>query len=215
MKNNNYLFLFGIVTFSIISTYLGYKFIEYRNLNFDNIRQLENKKVKEKALQRLIKKQWLIEGTYISPNILLEDLSRTKTSLNEIIQNKKLILMFNETDCNVCIRQELRLIEELISNPDELVIIASYKKSRDLFIFLESLNMKIPSFRLSENERLKLPKLFDNQESPYAFWLDPIDFKIRACHVADSGFEDISRLFYNVVNDQLMSLSNGQIVMNR
>lgn len=178
-----------------------------KNLGLTNtqlLNELEYQQYRESSLYDLMKIQWSYEGTYISPNLLLENSNDSLILLNEIINRpNKLVLSLNENDCNICIRQELELIKKTINKPNKLIIITTNKSFRPIYVLLKSYNIDIPCYKILEKNNNNIPFVLKNHVSPFAFWLNKTDYKIRGCHIAKSGFREKSKVFYTIANEKL------------
>lgn len=134
--------------------------IEYNNIINEN-------QVKIKNQEQINRFEIDSENIELSNNIKLEDETGQMVYLHDICPVSKLICRYSEINCNVCIDAQIENIKQILSTwkNEDIIFIATYQQTRDLFVFKRVHGLKIKIYNLKGN--LNLP--VERQNTPYYF----------------------------------------------
>lgn len=119
-----------------------------------------------------------------------------ETPLAKVIDMNTLIFRFSENACSPCLQRELMNVSLLEKQGIPILIIASYKNSRELQILLQKHNVKSRFILLEDNQEL-FP--FEKQASDlYLFLLTP-ELNVEYLFFPVQTEDDLSSEYYNFI----------------
>ena len=114
--------------------------------------------------------------------------------LHEIIGNApKLLLRFKETNCDVCIQNELENLIRLASKVDttNIILLGSFSNSRARW-------MRKSSFKIYNIGNQELGLSLDKENIPYYFILDK-DFNAKSVFIPFKEFPDLTNKYFELI----------------
>ncbi|GAB5523471.1 MAG: hypothetical protein Roseis2KO_13430 [Roseivirga sp.] len=96
-----------------------------------------------------------MNGTLIPENELISELSRT-VMLSELIDSKKFVFNFRETDCDICLEQQFAVINSLPPEVlENVILVGNFSHVRDMRTFKRSNKITLPMY-MSEKPLLEM-----------------------------------------------------------
>lgn len=128
---------------------------------------------------------------------------RSKTTLKKAVGNsRKLILRFSETDCNVCLDDELKRLKEFAGKvgSEKIILIGSYTNTRDLFAFKQIRELNFPTYNISQ-EAFGLP--IEKNNTPFLFLADST-LVCSSTYLSVKEFPQYSERYYKNIEGLLI-----------
>ncbi len=160
--------------------------------------ELQNKILESNYFNR-----YYLENETLAPTTKIMTTEGDTSNVSKTISGKKLILFFSEDFCNLCVDNELKIIDSLKIR--EIVVITKFNSYRDFLIYFKEKKIHYPTYNIID-ERLGIFKK-DDFQVPLIFYLDSNN-TIRYVHIPDKVLPVISFKYYKfLLKKGLISVS--------
>lgn len=211
MKTNSKIWFLSIICLLLVgvNVYNLYN----RNKLIDKFGKLsiscKNNSIKMGALKKNIISRELFtaenEGTRINGEIILNYGPEGKQHilLKDLIGNQtKFVFNYSELNCQVCVDSQVKYVRQLAAEVgvDKIVILATYKNQRDLYLFKRLHNLNIEIYNKHEQtlglgeEEMTVPVLFITDQS----------LKSNYVFVPDKTIPELSKGYYKFIENKLL-----------
>jgi len=190
------IFIIIILAFLFLFTYS--KLIKFQKQNINDNQTIERLSEINDKYFNSFQHQFETESSYIDTDVLLIKFNGDIVKLGNLIGGTpKLILRYTEYECQACVIEEIKRLNELsnIIGKNNIIILSSYSNDRDAIIFSKYYKV-LPTIYNISNEKLKLNP--SKHQRPYLFILDN-DLIIKNLFFPLKELPKLSALYYNAV----------------
>ncbi len=164
----------AIITLVVLNSVLAYKFKSNSN-EFGKVYQSLNKELSQKKTELATAEQNFVkekenENLVLDGNLPLIDIEGKTVLAKDIFKNNSLVFRYSELNCHECIDAEINALVKNKEKIKNIVFIAYYQNTRDLFVFHENFsNMGLTNIKMyyAKNENLLIP--IEKLNAPYYF----------------------------------------------
>jgi len=140
------------------------------------------------------------EQEKINPELKLHSLQKDSCRFKDIVGSGKIILCFDEHDCDLCYKEIISKINQYIENfgSKNVIIIAHYTNARSFYYFVQNTKINVPIYYTTEGTGLTVT----NAVQPFFFVMDS-SFKAKYVFVPDKKYNENIETYFQFTDRHL------------
>jgi hypothetical protein len=120
----------------------------------------------------------------------------------------KLIVRYSALACDICMEEELKIIQKYVSkiNKDNIIILASDHNIRSLRLLKKSLSMDIKVYQI---EKTGIP--FDDKHNNLCLFIIDKELIVKDFFLPEKTLPELSKYYYEIICDKYWNGYNASI----
>ncbi len=192
--------LCAIITFKFFGLYKKYRDLNTITKNVSG--QLENLQVIKTQLQWEYLNRYNIDGMSIPFDFTVMTKDGANMILFDRINGKpRVVIYYPANGCQLCIEQELQIINKLDVkfSKEDIILLGNYTNIRNLYVFVKSNKIKYDVFSANAESFIPGANIIN---SSIVFVVDET-MKVKYSHIQNKSLPDISKEYYNMIYNKL------------
>lgn len=173
----------------------------YYEDNYLNCKQSADSR--ESILKAKVHNERVLEDKKLKKGLKILDSNNNSILLDSLISLKEsetLILRFSWSTCEGCQVQEMKMIQDILVDFDQVIVIASFRSVRELNVYMDNLDVALPVYCLDDTDAI-FEGVDKSIDKVFAFVTDGSS-GISHVHMGSSDFPNFSKNYYNFIFDK-------------